>query len=119
MVSLSNSAMKKIRGSSLIEVIIAMVIISLVFVSSITIYLNVTRSAGTVLRTRAMIGLETMRAETLQEMAVKKYDTIIQNIRYSRTSERSGKEGLTVIFFEARTPQGMLLAQRKQYIYAP
>lgn len=108
----------RLRASSLIEVIAAMLILSMVFGLAIVIYLNVQRSGVSARKLTCLVRLEAAFAETEQQQNYTsrewQYDdlTVYQEVKQDSV-------GLTVVILEGRDPTGKLIATQKHMVYAP
>src|SRR5688500_8721784 len=98
---------KRVKASSLIEVITALVIISIIFTIAIMIYLNVQRSGFSSRRVLGEIMINEVLVKTLQD---KQFDgaeitaneiTVYRDVTVHKTSPN-----LTVLTFEARDGNG-------------
>lgn len=108
----------KVSGSSLIEVITAVVIISIVFTIASVVYLNVQRSSFSAKKLRASIMVNELIISTLKE---NRYEPLQQEsgefILYQTVDLYAGNRNLKVLIVEARDESGKLIAQRKKLIY--
>lgn len=110
--------LQRVRASSLIEVIAAMLILSMVFGLAIVIYLNVQRSGVSARKLICIVRLEAAFAETEQQRTFTsrewQYDdlTVYQEVKQDSA-------GLTVVILEGRDPAGKLVATKKHMVYAP
>jgi hypothetical protein len=108
----------RLRASSLIEVIAAMLILSMVFGLAMVIYLNVQRAGVSARRVTCLVRLDAAFAEATQQQVYTTreihYDdlTVYQEVKQDTT-------GLTVVLLEGRDMTGKLIATQKHLVYAP
>lgn len=110
----------KTSGSSLIEVIIAMIIIGMVFSASMVIYLQVLQSGTGYTKMLANFYIQDLVADAevsgkFEEKQVEcnEFITIFQTV-----TSRPNDVRLVEVRWEARDPKGKLLAERKMIFYA-
>lgn len=105
---------RKVKGSSLIETITAMLIISMVFGMALLIYLNVYKANGQILRAEAAIALQDAWAETERSKDFTnrswKFDDFVL---YREINPSTDNKDLLVIKFEIRNKEAKLLSERK------
>ncbi|HYF68574.1 MAG TPA: hypothetical protein VD884_10575 [Ohtaekwangia sp.] len=110
----------RLKGSSLIEVTVALVIITLVFSLAMVIYLNVQRSGLYAFKLSCEMMLNevytnTVRSEDYQNKEVT-YDEVFI---YQEVKTYPGSGNLLLITLEAREPGGKMIAERKHLVYVP
>lgn len=108
---------KKIAASTLIEVLIAMVIVIVIYGIAMMIFLNVQKSSNTALKTLALLELEKVVIETKKKFTFidEEYKTENLEIKkkisvYQKCSE------LRELSFEVFDLSGKLIIERKELI---
>lgn len=104
----------KAAGSSLIETITAMIIISMVFAMAVTIYLNVYKSNGQFRKMQADLAIDDRWVETQQANDYTEKSWPYETFTLFRLAlPAADSKELRVIRFEIRDEDGRLLAERK------
>lgn len=120
MARLKSRLFLQVAGSSLVEVITAMIIISMIFGFSVMIYLNVQRTGISSVALRARHRINDVLIETTvsqrYENAEKVYDDGV--VVYQEVKNFQGNEYLWHIHLEARDGAGKLIAERNRLVYA-
>jgi competence protein ComGF len=110
----------RVRASSLIEVITALIIISIIFTIAIMVYLNVQRSGFSSRRLTGELLINEVLVKTLKD---KRFDTTETNSDditvYQDVTAHKTVAHLKVLTLEARDINGKLVAERKRLIYVP
>jgi hypothetical protein len=110
--------LRRLQASSLIEVIAAMLILSMVFGLAIVIYLNVQRAGVSARKLTCLVRLEAAFAETEQQRTYVAREWVYDDLTvYQEVKQDSA--GLTVVMLEGRDPAGKLVATQKHLVYAP
>lgn len=108
----------RVSGSSLIEVITAVVIISIVFTIASVVYLNVQRSGFSAKKLRASIVVNELIISSLKE---KRFESLQREfgefVLYQTVDLYAGNRNLKILIVEARDETGKLIAQRKKLVY--
>ncbi|MBT1705382.1 hypothetical protein [Chryseosolibacter indicus] len=106
----------RVKCSSLIEVIIALIIISVIFSLSITIYLNLQRTGWSMSKLQHQILMDKVYNELRfgQTDAEIKMDEVIV---YINVKPHSSIDALKIIHLEVRTEEGKLVAEKKHLVY--
>lgn len=110
----------RVRASSLIEVITALVILSLLFGLAITIYLNVQRAGLSSAKTYYYMMLDEAyyNVKKPEDLADKEY-LFEEVVIYQTVQQHPESAELKVIHLEARSTEGKVLAIRKHLKYVP
>jgi Tfp pilus assembly protein PilE len=109
----------KIQASSLVEVITALVIISVIFSIAIMVYLNVHRSGFSSRRLVGALLINEVLVNTLQEKRYQQVTITIDDFTiYQDIVSYKSASNLKVIILEARDVNGKLVAERKRLVYA-
>jgi Tfp pilus assembly protein PilV len=103
---------KKVAGSTLIEVLIAMVIIMVIFAIGIRIFGNVMRSGVSFEKIKAQQQLQLLAKEIQKEGTIASEDLKIDHIDYHFTSDTSAVKGFSKLAIQAYQ-QGKLLGSIK------
>ncbi|UII30394.1 hypothetical protein LVD17_19060 [Fulvivirga ulvae] len=108
----------KVAGSSLIEVIIASVIITAVFVLASLIFINVTRTSAGTVKLRAALIIEDLSIKTKESKEFVSKSYAFDNIIVERSIDAyEGVPGLVQIKFQARTVGNDFILERKELVY--
>jgi Tfp pilus assembly protein PilV len=109
-----------VRASTLIEVTVALVIISMVFSLAIMIYLNIQRTGFSSTKLMYAMMLEEAYSSTqrLSDFTTKEYD-YEDIIIYQQIERHAVNSELTIVHLEARNKEGKLLVEKKHLFYAP
>lgn len=108
-----------LKASSLVEVIIAMVVITLVFGLTLVIYLNVVRSSSLFPKLKASSLLDQVALQTKTEKRF--FEETLETGGYhihKQVSIYRGNERLLLIRLQATDPEGTVLAERNELIPA-
>ncbi len=99
---------KKLAGSTLIEVLIAMVIIMVVFSIAMGLFTNVLSGGVSYPKVRAINQMELLKNEVIQNKNVEQDHVIIDSVDYTFTSKNSGLSGIAILEIKA-AQRGKLL----------
>ncbi len=99
---------KKLAGSTLIEVLIAMVIIMVVFSIAMGLFSNVLRGGVSYRKIQAMNQMELLKNEVLQNKRFERDHVMIDSVDYEFTSKSSAVSGIAILEIKARD-RGKLL----------
>ena len=107
-----------VRGSSLIEVITAMIIIGIVFAASVVIYLNVIGSSFVSLKSVAKFHLQEVITKSELEKNYISAEFEFEGVRvFQEVESRPDQPGVKIITWEARNTEGKVLAIRRKMKY--
>jgi Tfp pilus assembly protein PilE len=107
------------RSSTLIEVIVALIIISAISGTAIMIYLNVQRSGLSAARISAMMMMDQVYAASKTDQKFETKEVNYGDVVVYQTVTTQPVAGLLMIRLEARNSVGKLMAEQKHLIYAP
>lgn len=119
MVRVTNS-IPRLKASSLIEVTVALVIISLIFTVAITIYLNVQRSGFSTGKL-----MHNVLLDDAYNQAVTSKKFVDKEIQYKDVTvfqsviRKDDNKNLVTLRLELRNTDGVLLGERKYILYVP
>jgi len=109
--------MKKLKGSTLVEVIVSMVIILSCLGIGMAIFSNISGSVNDELRILAEIRLKTWVTETKLKNDYTEATLEFENLRMERSILPYPKKArLKILFMEAFTPSGKKLTEYKEII---
>jgi Tfp pilus assembly protein PilV len=107
----------KLKAASLLEVVIAMVIISIVFGVGMMTYMNILKSSFSVQQLNATLLLNKIVEETKQEQSFFDETITEENITvYKKASKYQGNDNLVLLELEVLDAENKILANRKQLI---
>jgi hypothetical protein len=108
---------KKLKGSTLVEVITAMVIILTCLGIAMTIFQNVSRDVNDELRILAEIRINTLASETKLKNDFTDIDLDFDNLKIHRSIlPYPQKARLRVLLIEAFTPLGKKIAEYREIV---
>ena len=110
----------KIKGNSIIEVVVAIFIISMTIALSGVLFNNVFSSSDRMLKQRAWYEVNRLLSETLSTKNTEAL--LLEQDHYTVTKQSQivdEAKGLWLIVFEAREPDEKLLVARKVYLEIP
>jgi hypothetical protein len=108
---------KKLKGSTLVEVITAMVIILTCLGIAMTIFTNLSRDVNDELRILAEVRINTLASETKLKNDFTDVTLDEENLRIQRTIlPYLQKARLRVVFIEAFIPSGKKVAEYKEIV---
>ena len=110
---------KKLRGTTLIESLVAMVIVLLSFVAALAIYVNVTESSNLHQKLKAHyllnnIAFATEREKTLLDAEIEGGDGTLKI--YRKVKSYMNSKSVYLVTFEAQDKAGVVLATRKELL---
>jgi hypothetical protein len=110
----------RVKASSLIEVTVAVIIVSMIFGFAASIYLNLQRTGWSGAKlSRAMI-VEKVYHDILKAKTFKEQQIVIDNeIIYVTILNHAASADLKVLRIEFRSSEGKLVQQSKHLIYEP
>jgi hypothetical protein len=108
----------RLRASSLIEVTVALVIISMIFTMALVIYLNVQRSGFSGRKLQNSVLLDEAYNELMKTREFKSKESRYDDVTLFQSVERNDS-GLVLLRFEIRNEDGKLLSERKYLVYDP
>ena len=108
---------RKIKSSTIIEVIVALLIGMLVLAMAMAIVVKTGKNYNATHRTRALLFLKN-RLHQIKNDPVIHNDTIFVNgfMLYENISEAEGKKNILNVNLKAMTPEGRLLLEKKHFI---
>jgi hypothetical protein len=114
------SIVRKVKASSLIEVIVALIIITLIFSFAMTIYLNVQRANFNSLKLTCQMRMSevfsvSVKTNSYQNREVS-YDELVV---HQEVRPHSQSANLLIVTLEGRDPNGKIIAEQKHLVYAP
>jgi len=116
----AGSGSLRLKASSLIEVTVALVIISMIFTIAITIYLNVQRSGFSTGKLLHNVMLDDAYNETMKARDYTSKEIQYDEVTLFRDVKRSDlNKNLIMLKLELRNTDGALLAERKYLLYVP
>ena len=108
---------KKIKGSTLIEVLVAMVIVLVVYSIAMMIFLNIKRSANTGLKSIALLELDNVVIETKKKFSFIDEDYKTESFVIKKKISPYGKNNdLRVLSVEVVDLAGRLITERKEIV---
>ncbi len=108
---------KKLKASSLLETIVALMVIMIVFGIAMTIYVNVMKNSSSLSEVKASLRLDVLAKESKEKKAFFDEDFEEENIDFEkRVTKYQNKEGLLLLELEARDKTNRILAERKEII---
>jgi competence protein ComGF len=111
---------QKVKGSTLVEVLVAMVIIMTATGIGLAIYENLARDINDDLKIKAEIQLENMAAETKKSNALTEVIMDKEDMRLQRSIETYEKsKRLKVLHLEAFTLTGKKITEYREIIVIP
>jgi hypothetical protein len=110
----------RLQSSSLIEVTVSLIIISIIFSLSITIYLNVQRSGFSSSKLVYNVLLDDAYNGAIKAKDFSNKEFEYEDFTLFQIISSSGEnENLKVLRFEVRNKKGQLLGERKYLLYVP
>jgi hypothetical protein len=110
---------RRVQAASLVEVLVAVVIISLVFSLAIGIYLNVQQSGFSVRKIAADVCLQESMTNAIAEKRTQSFSQPCGDfVVWCEVGEVPDRPGLNLLRWEARDSTGVLLVERKQFMHA-
>ncbi|WP_461630257.1 prepilin-type N-terminal cleavage/methylation domain-containing protein [Labilibaculum euxinus] len=108
---------KRIKGSTIIEVIMALMIGMIVLAMAMTIVVKTGKNYNAVHRTRALIWMRN-RVYMMETNPVLREDTIQANgmLIYEKLANLEGKKDVLILYMKAMTPENRLLAEKWRLI---
>lgn len=103
---------RKLKGSTLIEVLIAMVIIMLVFSIAIKIFNNVMQSAVAVQKVKVQNQLDSIAAQVKKDGFVTEKSLVLDSVAYELVNDTSALMGIAKLEIKAKQ-NGRLLGSLK------
>jgi type II secretory pathway pseudopilin PulG len=109
----------KLKGSTLIEVMVAMVIVIIIFGLAMMTFINIAKFSNNALKTEAYFNLQKVITETYVNKQFLDEDYEFENmvIRKSITPYPDCKD-LRIILFSAYTAENKLIIEKKQVVKA-
>jgi hypothetical protein len=108
---------KKLKGSTLVEVIVAMVIILTCLGIALTIFTNLSRDVNDELRILAEIRINTLANETKIKNDYTDVNLEFDNLKIQRSIlPYPGKARLKILYIEAFTPMDKKIAEYKEIV---
>ena len=107
-----------LKASSLIEVVVAMVILSVTFTVCLMVFNNITRSTYSLRQMKYSLILQNLKLKTEQEKSY--FDEVISEeneIVYKKVSHYNNRENLILLEFEVVDAGNEVIAERKDLIY--
>ncbi len=109
---------RKIKASSLLETIVAMVILVAVFTIAIMIFVNVTATGFNFQKIHANNLLKNLSRQTVKEMKLYDENLEVNNILVvKKVSKYQEQKGLFVLELSAFNKDSIKLAQRRELIF--
>ena len=108
---------KRIKGSTIIEVIIALLIGMMVLAMAMIIVVKTGKNYNATHRTRALLWMRN-RVYQLETKPALHEDTIQVNgmLIYENLAELEGKQDVLILYMKAMTPENRLLAEKRRLI---
>lgn len=108
---------KRIKGSTIIEVIMALMIGMIILAMAMTIVVKTGKNYNAVHRTRALIWMRN-RVYMMEANPVLHEDTIQANgmLIYENLANLEGKKDVLILYMKAMTPENRLLAEKWRLI---
>jgi hypothetical protein len=117
---LLNAVPYKLKGSSLAEVVTAMLIISLSMALTGMLFANVFGSSGRYLKQEAWFIVNEYVNATIQKKDVEPFETVLSKFSIEKTSTKAESiNDLWIVTIDATTKEGKVLAMRKFMIEVP
>lgn len=108
---------RKLNASSLLETIVALMVVMLVFGIAMTIYVNVMRNSSSLAEVKASLRLDVLAKETKEKKAFFDENFEEEQVDFEkRVTKYQNKEGLLLLELEARDKTNRILAERKEII---
>ena len=108
---------KKVKASTLIEVMVAMIIVMISFGIAMIIYINVTRSDNQVQKLKVQLLLNETAIKTSNENSFMDEKTETDGIFVNKTvNSYNGIPGLNFLLLEAFDANGKKIAERKELV---
>ena len=107
----------KVRGSSLIEVITAMIIIGIVFAASAVIYLNVISTSFLTIKSVATLHIQEVMIKTELEKKYERGDFQFEDMKVFQEVTPTDLPEVKLITWEARDESGKVLVIKKKLKY--
>jgi len=105
---------KKVSGNTIIEVLVAMVIIMVVFAIAIRVFANVMGSGLSLVKVRAQQQLDLLAKQVQEQGYLEQNEARIDSLDYYFTADTSSLAGYSKLFIQARQ-NGKLLGEIKCY----
>ncbi|HET6243889.1 MAG: hypothetical protein H0V01_04385 [Bacteroidetes bacterium] len=108
---------KKIKASTLIEVIVALIIVMITFGIAMVIFINVTHSDNQVQKLKASLILNESALKTSKENSYIDEKTEVDGLFINKTiNPYENIPGLNLVLFEAFDVNGKIIAERRELI---
>lgn len=108
---------KKIRATTLIEAIIAMLIIVIAYGIGLMIFMNVSKSASSGLKLKATLQLESVLSQTKKDAKYLDEEIETDNLKIEKTvTKYEGNKSLNVLHIRVLSKDNKLLAEHREII---
>jgi hypothetical protein len=121
MARLKNGINVRVKASTLVEVTISLVIITMIFSIAMVIYLNIQSSGFSNVKLLNKALLDEAYAQVIKSKDFEKKEEIDYDhfILIRSSSRHPQNENMVILLFEIRNDEGKLLAERKHLLYVP
>lgn len=108
---------KKIKGSTIIEVIIALLIGMMVLAMAMAIVVKTGKNYNATHRTRALLLMKN-RLYQIKDQPELRSDTVSVNgiLLFENLSEAEGKKDVLNVYLKAMTPEGRTLLEKRHFV---
>ena len=108
---------KKIKGSTIIEVIIALLIGMMVLAMAMAIVVKTGKNYNATHRTRALLLMKN-RLYQIKDQPELRSDTLLVNgiLLFENLSEAEGKKDVLNVYMKAMTPEGRTLLEKRHFV---